>query len=373
MRSIGARAKMPSVMPRVSEDMEHQPDRQAWADALGISRAAIDLYLASEVIDLHIDSFIWRRLFGYDLHARHGRGLFHGCFYSQVDVPRLREAHVGGALWIVTTNPFRTRRGRRAALLANVERLEHELTVHGTVEVVDTAAGYRAARTRGAHAAFLGIQGGNALSRSLDDFDDPRLAKLSLVTLMHFTRSRIGAPALPWFLRFGDQQLSSYGRDYVHKLNQRRIMIDLAHTGPRAFADVLAVHDRTQPLTLSHAACAAVHPHFRNASDAQLRAVADTGGVIGVIFNTAFLGGSLFAGSAERVIDHIVHLVQLVGADHVSLGSDFDGAIVPPRDLRSVLELPRLVELMLRRGMRELDIQKVLGVSFLRALSLLRG
>lgn len=354
--------------PRASES-----GSAAWARALGIPEAAVALYLASEVIDLHIDTFIWRRLFGYDLARRHGRGLLNGCFYSHCDLPRVREAKVGGAVWIITTNPLRTRRGRRTALLQNIARLSRELTATGEVAVVADARAYRAARARGLHGAFLGIQGGNALELSVDDFDLPELAPLSLVTLLHFTRSRIGAPALPWYLRFGSQRLTSFGADYVRKLNERRVLVDLAHLGERAFWDVLDVHDKSQPITISHAACQGVHGHFRNVTDAQIKAIADRGGVVGIIFNTAFLGGSLLFGRAARVADHIAHAVRLVGADHVSLGSDFDGAIIPPRDLRSLYELPRLVALMLERGLSERDVQKVLGGSFLRALTELRG
>ena len=330
------------------------------------------MYLAADVVDLHIDSFIWRRLLGYRLQERHGRGLLDACFYSQSDVPRLRDAHVGGAVWIVTTNPLRGVRGRRQALLDNLARLEAEL-VSGPVAICDSLASYRACRARGEHAAFLGIQGGNALELTLDDFDLPALSSLTLVTLLHFTRSRIGAAALPSMLSRGAGRLTSFGGDYVRKLNERRIMVDLAHMGRRSFWDVVAVHDKSQPLTISHAACDAVFKHFRNVDDAQIKAVADTGGVIGTIFNTAFLGGSLLRGQAERIVDHIQHVVRLVGADHAALGSDFDGAIVPPQDLRTVSELPRLAELMLRRGLSERDVHKVLGASFLRALALLRG
>jgi membrane dipeptidase len=346
-------------------------DAETWAKQLGISRAAVDLYLASEVVDLHLDSFIWRRLFGYELAREHGPGWLNGLFYSQSDVPRVREARVGGAVWVITTNPLRARRGRRDALLDNVASLSRELVASGVAIAADHAS-YQAIRARGQHAALLGIQGGNALELDLADFDRPELASLSLVTLLHFTRSRIGAPALPAPLRRGDPRLTRFGADYVRKLNERRVMVDLAHISHEGFWDALAVHDRTQPLTISHAACDAVFPHFRNVSDAQLRAVADTGGVNGVIFNTAFLGGSLLNGRAERVIDHVQHMLKVVGPDHVSLGSDFDGAIIGPRDLRTIRELPRLVELMLQRGIREPDVQKVLGASFLRAFASLR-
>lgn len=349
-----------------------RPTAAQLAHALGISESAAALYLASDVLDLHIDSFIWHRLFGYDLHVRHERGWFDGWFYSQSDLPRLREAAVSGALWILTTNPLRTRSGKRRALLANVKRLQAELT-RGQVAVVRDVASYRAARRSGVHAAFLGIQGGNALEHSLDDFDLPELADLTLVTLLHFTRSRLGAPALPRYLRWGSQHLTPFGADYVRKLNTRRILVDLAHISEAGFWDVLAVHDRTQPLVVSHAACQAVHPHFRNISDEQLRAVADTGGLVGIIFNAPFVGTSLFRGRLERVVDHIVHALSVVGAEHVALGSDFDGAIVPPRDLRSVLDLPRLADALLRRGVDERAVSLVLGGSFLRVLSLLRG
>ena len=70
---------------------DHRSDRDAWARALGISREAIDVYLASDVIDLHVDSFIWTRIFGYDLRRRHGHGLLGARAYSMVDVPRVRE------------------------------------------------------------------------------------------------------------------------------------------------------------------------------------------------------------------------------------------------------------------------------------------
>src|SRR5262245_38623244 len=127
---------------------------EAWARALGIARGALDLYLASDVIDLHVDSFIWRRLFGYALARRPRRGLLNGWFYSQCDLPRIRSARLSGALWIITTNPLRSRRGKRDALLANFSRLSAELGASPEVELVTSVAQYRACRARGAHAAF---------------------------------------------------------------------------------------------------------------------------------------------------------------------------------------------------------------------------
>src|SRR5687768_6617404 len=102
------------------EYVDHRKDPEAWAKSLGISRAAIDLYLASDVIDLHIDSFIWTRVFGYDLTKRHDDGLLRASFYSQVDFPRILEAQITGATWIITTNPARVGLERQSTFVENL-------------------------------------------------------------------------------------------------------------------------------------------------------------------------------------------------------------------------------------------------------------
>ena len=94
------------------EYTDHRKDPAAWARSLGISNEAVQLYLDSEVIDLHIDSFLWTRMLGYDLTRRHTPGLLNGAFARQVDLPRLREAQVSGATWIITTNPARSSEDR---------------------------------------------------------------------------------------------------------------------------------------------------------------------------------------------------------------------------------------------------------------------
>jgi membrane dipeptidase len=238
--------------------------------------------------------------------------------------------------------------------------------------VVKNAREYRAARGADKHAALIGVQGGNALEYDLDDFDRPELDAISLITLLHFTRSRLGAPALPRLLVRGDQRFTAFGAAYVQKLNQRRILVDLAHLSREAFWGAHAAHDRSLPLTVSHTACDAVFPHFRNLDDAQLRAVAATGGTVGILLQCDFLHASRRHTTVEHVVDHIVHAQRVAGADHVSLGTDFDGAIITPRDLKSVLELPRLVDALLRRRVPETSIQKLLGTNFLRVLNTLR-
>jgi membrane dipeptidase len=348
-------------------------DPASWAAALGISREAVELYLASDVLDLHLDSFIWTRLFGYDLRRRHGEGLFRARIYSQVDFPRVREAGMTGATWVVTTNPWRRAAARPRVCLENLRRLQAIFdSVPGDFRVVRNAAEYREAKAAGRHGAFLGIQGGNALDRDLDALDLIPDDLVLRITLVHLSSSRIGVTSAPTGSRRG-QGLSDFGRAFVERLDAKRIFVDLAHINRQGFFDAVAAHDASLPLLVTHTGVRGVTPHWRNVDDEQLRAIADTGGTVGVMYQSSFLGEPTWGGRAEGVVRHLEHIVATVGEDFASLGSDWDGAIVPPRDLRTPRELPRLVELMLRRGWSPDRIGKILGGNFLRAVAALRG
>ncbi len=348
------------------------PEPAAWARALGVSVEAVELYLDSDVLDLHLDSFIWTRIFGYDLHRRHRGGLFGHRLYGQVDLPRVLEARMAGATWVVTTAPWRPARRRFPVLLRNLEHLRGILEAHPGVSVVRTASEYRQARARGLHGAFLGIQGGQALDGEPGAVERLPPGLVLRVTLVHFTPSRIGVSSAPG-TRLGRRGLTRFGREFVRRLEARRILVDLAHIDRRGFFDAVEVHDPSRPLLVSHTGAAAVHPHWRNLDDAQLRAVADSGGTVGVMFQASFLGDPPLRGRCETVARHLLHIVRTVGEDHASLGSDWDGAILPPRDLRSPLELPRLVEHLLRAGLGERAIRKILGQNFLRVVEQARG
>ncbi|HEY2745765.1 MAG TPA: membrane dipeptidase [Polyangia bacterium] len=340
-----------------------------------LSNEAVALYRSSDIVDLHVDTFIWTRIFGYDLLRRHGRGLLGARFYGQADLPRLREAGVGSAIWSITTNPFR-RASRRAAVFAkNLDRL---LAIFARapdeVAVCRSAAEHRAARAAGRHAAFIGVQGGNAFDGdlALATFDASVLIK---VTLVHLSTSSLGttsAPTLGIGAGNGDGELTGRGVELVRALNRHRIFVDLAHINRQGFFDAVAAHDKSQPLLVSHTGIAGVTKHWRNVDDEQLRVVADTGGVIGVMYQSSFLGESNWSGRAEAIVTHLQHIIDVVGEDHAALGSDWDGAIITPRDMQTCLELPLLVELMLQRGWSADRVRKILGGNFLRALALLR-
>lgn len=351
---------------------DHRADPAAWARSLDISTEAAELYLACDVIDLHIDTFIWQRIFGYDLRKRHGNGLFNARFYSQIDFPRVLEAQMTGATWIITTNPGRTSRGRARAFVRNIQRLRALFdSVGEQFQIVRNVAEYRAARAAGKHGAFIGIQGGNALDDGIDAIDLIPDDLVLRITLVHLSSSSLGVTSAP--LAGTDTGLTDFGRAYVERLNDKKIFVDLAHISKRGFADAVEVHDKTQPLIVTHTGVDGVHKHWRNLDDQQVRAIADTGGTIGIMYAPHFLGDPMFGGRAASIVDHVEHIIQCVGEDHASLGSDWDGAIPTPRDMPTCLELPRLVQIMLDRGWNDTRIQKVMGGNFLRVVEALRG
>lgn len=342
------------------------------AQWLGISEHAASLYLDSEVIDLHVDTFIWHRVLGYDLTKRHGSGLLGGLVYGQADLPRLIDAGVTAATWVITTNPLRDAWARQEIFFENLRTLMDIFdTVADRVQVVRTKTDFLRARRARRHAAFLGIQGGNALDYDLGVFRRPDLRAVLRITLVHLSSSSLGSTSAPTAMLAG-AGLTARGRQYVESLNEAKILVDLAHVDKKTFWDTAAVHDPHLPMLVSHTGVSGVHEHWRNLDDAQLTRVADSGGLVGVMYHSEFLGDPLFRGRAETIVKHLEHGIDVAGEDHLALGSDWDGAICTPRDMRTCTELPRLVDIMLRRKWRERTVRKVLGENFLRVLGEVR-
>ncbi|MGM0576341.1 MAG: dipeptidase [Myxococcota bacterium] len=345
----------------------------ALARELGVSEEALALTLDAEVLDLHIDTFIPPRLWGYDPLARHGRGLLRGRFFGHLDLPRMQEAGLTGAMWSITTNPFRPAGSRWRTFLRNLDRLRDLVArSDGAIRIARSHAEYLEARRQGAHACLPAIQGGNALEAAPDGPASIPDRLITRVTLVHLTNSVYGVTSSPLALWRKGGGLTGAGRDMVRRLNAERIFVDLAHVNPRTFWDAVEVHDREQPLIATHTGVDGVRPHWRNLDDDQIRAIADTGGTIGVVFAEQFLARPGGPGDADMIIEHVEHVIDVAGEDAVSLGSDYDGAIVPPRDLRDGRAYPRLVQRMLERGWSEARIRKVLAGNALGALEALR-
>jgi membrane dipeptidase len=348
------------------ENGDRRSDPGAWARDLGISREAVELLAASDAVELHHESFIWARLLGYDLGRRHGRGLLGGRLLGQLDLPRLLESGLAGSVWSIATNPTRPRGRRTGVLVENLGRLRSFIEAHDEqLALVRDPEGFRRARALGRHACWLAVQGGNALGR-VEDLERLPEGLVSRITLVHMTGSHVGGTSNPLGGRRGG--LTGFGRDLVRAMDARSMLVDLAHISEQGFLDALEVHDRSRPVIVSHTGVRAVHDSWRNLSDRQVRAVAGTGGVIGIIAHTYALGPVHRRSTTSTMVDHMEHAIRLVGEDHVALGCDWDGFIVTPPDMRTVLELPVLVQRMLERGFGVDRIAKILGGNALRVL-----
>ena len=342
-----------------------------WARELGIPTTAVELYRESDVIDLHVDSFIWQRTLGYDLTKRHRAPLW-GAFLGQVDFPRILEAEISGATWVITTNPVREPADRARAFETNLDDLCRTFSrVPAKFQVVTNAREYDAARAAGKHAAFLGIQGGNALDISLAEMARLCDGRVLRITLVHLSSSRIGSTSSP--MRLSDTGLSAFGAQTVELLNQQKVLVDLAHISARGFWAACEAHAKDVPFVVTHTGVSGVYRHWRNLDDDQIRAVARSGGVVGIMYHAPFLGDRPWAGRVETIARHIAHVLDVAGEDTPALGSDWDGSIIPPRDMPTCLELPRLVAALSKRGIKDSVIQKILGRNFLRVVRQVRG
>jgi membrane dipeptidase len=339
------------------------------ARAAGVPREAVELTRDCDVIDLHVESFIPSRLWGYDL-LRRNRSLLGGWLFGHVDVPRAIEGGLTGAMWSIATNVARSASERAEVLERNVRDLRVTLERSGQVEIVCNPGEYEAARRAGKHAALVCVQGGNAFEGAEERVGTIGGGAITRVTVVHLSNSIYGDSSTPLRVR-ADRGLSQEGRAFIERLNEARIFVDLAHVSHQGFWDAVEVHDRTQPLIDTHTGASSVHSMWRNIDDRQVRAIADTGGVVGVIFQTTFLGQGVRDGRA--VLDHIEAVIRAGGEEAAAIGSDFDGAIVPPPDLRDgATAYYRLVAYMLERKWSEARIRGVLGKNFLRSWALLR-
>ncbi len=355
-------------------------DPEALSARAGVSREATELLASAEVVDLHLETFIPPRLWGYDLHRSHAGLPPWGRFFGHLDLPRVHAGGLTTAMWSIATNILRPRGSRARVLQENVAALVATLERDPAVRVVTDAAQLDRARREGHHAALITVQGGNAFELRTDsgtiecDLVDPS-RKITRVTIVHLSSSSLGGTSSP--LRAGGPTgLSEMGRAMVRALDRERVFVDLAHVSEPGFWDAMEAHDASLPAIVTHTGMKSVHDMWRNIDDRQARAIADTGGVIGVIFHASFLGpswGSRAVRDGRAVIAHLEAVIRAGGEEAASIGSDYDGFIVPTADLRDgELAYARLVQYMLEARWTETRIRNVLGLNFVRSFARLR-
>lgn len=333
-----------------------------------VSDEAMQLVKESDVIDMHVETYTPMRLFGYDPKRHHRKGLLGGRLFGHLDLPRIEDSGLNGAMWSITTNPFRMPGKRWRLTEKNISDLRSFVAATDSLAIVSTAAQYREAREAGRHAVMLALQGGNALDVGVDDrkMPDPDIVR---VTLMHLTGSAVGGSSSPLGIA---RHLSEHGMALLQMLDEAKVFVDLAHCHPDSFWEAYVIHDRTLPLLVTHTGVRGVKAHWRNLDDGQLRAIAETGGVVGIMFHSGFLRRRKGPKDVRMVIEHIRHAVRVAGEDSVGIGSDYDGFIVPPSDIRSANAYALIAHHLLEVGMKEDVVKKILGGNFLRVLGEMR-
>ena len=249
----------------------------------------------------------------------------------------------------------------RAVALELAQTLE-SLDVRGVRDVSDFRSGEIG--------AIMHLEGADPLEPDLSDLDewfDRGLRSVGLV----WSRANAFGEGVPF--RFPDTPdtgpgLTDAGRALVRACNERGILVDLSHLNAAGFWDVAELSEA--PLVASHSNAWSLCKSTRNLEDDQLDAVARSGGVVGVNFATGFLradGDNTGDTPLAEIVRHVDYLVERMGVEHVALGSDFEGAVVPD-ELGGASGLPRLVEALAARGHDEDALAKITHGNWLRVL-----
>jgi membrane dipeptidase len=357
--------------------------------------------------DLHREALVW------DTHNDLSyRVLYEGLDIGQrlpgghVDIPRLQEGGVDVqtvALFVqnfLYPHPGECVRQARELLTAMRGAIDQN---SDRVELARTGADVERIVASGKIAMPLSIEGGHAIENSLENLREFHAMGVSSMTLTHNVSH-------DWADSGGDEPrwggVNDLGREVVREMNRLGMVIDISHVSDSAFFDVLEVTD--DPVIASHSGCRALNPHRRNMSDEMLRALAENGGVVGIVFVLNYLtpeyaqamtelqsiGRTWFEQvpeiedldlritlrhlnqsrgwplenrpTIEDVLDHIDHAVQVAGVDHVGLGADMYPRAPSPAGIRGVHDYPNITRGLKQRGYSDEDVKKIVGGNFLR-------
>ncbi len=319
---------------------------------------------AQVVIDLHLDFVLQMRMFGYDPSRGHDIVMRRQPFVGHADVPRLVEGGVTGVALGIHRVPIESKRAwdeveRQLDLVdALIER-------DARLVRCETAADFEDAAKAGRVGVTTGLEGAHLLGGDLRNVERGARRGALYMTLAHFSKN----PACTPSMGLGADErsgLTGFGRELVAELERVKMLVDVAHVNEQGVLDVCAV--ATHPVLATHTICKGLRNHARGITDEGVRAIAATGGVIGIIMAPNFLDGTLSATTAA-VSQHARHVARLVGAQHLAHGSDFDGWVPAiPADMRDVRDVDVYTQRLLDDGMSEAETSGVLGGNFLRVL-----
>jgi membrane dipeptidase len=350
------------------------------------------IHTSAIVVDTHVDAPNLRRA-DWRFADEHQQ--------DHVDLPRLKKGGLDALFFSIYMAGTVT--GPKAVndaleMIAAVQKLADDLP--NDVVLCTTAEEVRRANRQHKVALLMGMEGGHMINDSLPVLRTYARLGVRYLTLTHNVNTNWADAAADTPRHNG---LTEFGKQVVLELNRLGVMVDISHVADKTFWDALAVS--RAPMIASHSSARALAGHPRNMTDDMIKALAARGGVIQINYHIAFLDDGIakytvakdarearlekeFPGPEhaarrdalllqefgprgttnwEKIVDHIDHAVKLIGADHVGLGSDFDGATMPA-GMEDVTRLPKITEELLRRGYSQSDIRKILGENTLRLM-----
>ena len=279
------------------------------------------------------------------------------------DIPRLRAGGVGGQFWSVY---IPTNMQGPIAVRATLEQIDivHRMVrkYPDTFELARTAADVERIFKAGRIASLIGMEGGHSIDNSLATLRMFHAAGARYMTLTHSTNVRWADSATDKPKLGG---LSRFGEEVVREMNRLGMLVDLSHTSPETMLDAIRVSEA--PVIFSHSDARGLNDHGRNVPDDVLKQLQANDGVVMVTFVPGFLTPTGKATLADAA-NHMDYVRKVAGADYVGIGSDFDGIQSVPVGLEDVSKYPALTAELLRRGWREEDVRKALGLNVLRVM-----
>jgi membrane dipeptidase len=387
--------KTPAEIPNTNKPIP-QTNTNMKTDSV---RDYLKLHYESIVVDTHND-FIWQV---YDKGAD-----FKGSSFTQSDLPRFKSGGVDVqffAVWI----PMKEVKNSFSFVKNQIKNLNQIAENNSNdIEFAKSYDEIMSVLAKNKMCGLIGVEGGTAIGNDVDNVNKLYDMGVRYIGLTWNNSNIIASSAKDETEKGKKGGLSDFGKKVIQRMNELGMMIDVAHLGENSFWDVAGLS--TQPIFSSHSNAYAINPHFRNLTDDQIRAVAKSGGVVQVNFYDEFLdkdakrnrtknayqlykkeldalndkyGDDLEKYNTERdnflkekklsggtsidkVIEHIDYIKNLVGADYVGLGSDFDGGISPPAELYDTSCYPMITEKLVEKGYTNEEIKKILGLNILR-------
>ncbi len=292
---------------------------------------------------------------------------------GHTDLDRLRAGGVGAQFWSVYVPFEAVQEGAAKVQLEEIDIARQIISGYPDhFELALSPSDVERVFGAGKIASMLGMEGGHAIENSLGALRAFFDLGVRYMTLTH-------GGTIDWLDSATDESrhngLTAFGVEVVGEMNRMGMLVDLSHVSPKGMADVLDVAEA--PVIFSHSSARALTDHPRNVPDEILRRMPENRGVVMVTFVPSFVSEAVRtyqgpAGGVPRatigdVADHIEHVRDVAGIDHVGIGSDFDGISSTPVGLEDVSTYPALLEELVRRGWTEGDLRKLVGENLLRA------